>query len=130
MHRSIRLYIFMDIETIRDGEDFVDAIERAVAECDTVLVVIGPNWLMVNPQTGEKRIFEEDDFVRLEIALALKADHLVIPVLVGDAEMPRPEDLPLDLQTLWRRNARRLTDDHWEYDVEALVNAVVVAEAQ
>jgi hypothetical protein len=79
---------------------------------------------MTNAESGEQRIFETGDFVRLEIATALKANCLVVPVLVGNAEMPGADDLPADLQPLWRRNARKLSDSHWEYDVENLVKSI------
>ena len=40
------------------------------------------------------------DFVRTEIRAALKRNVKVIPVLVEDAEVPSPEDLPDDLKRL------------------------------
>ena len=38
----------MDIDSISYGEDFVEAISRTLAECDIVLVLIGPNWLNIS----------------------------------------------------------------------------------
>jgi hypothetical protein len=116
--------IFIDIETIKDGEDFVTRIEHAVEGCEILLAVIGPDWLITNPDSGEKRIFDAGDFVRLEIATALRTNCLVVPVLVGNAKMPGADDLPADLQPLWRRNARVLADSHWDYDVEELVKSL------
>ena len=37
--------IFIDIDTMRPGVDFVDEIDRAIAGSRAVLVLIGPNWL-------------------------------------------------------------------------------------
>jgi hypothetical protein len=37
--------IFMDIDAIALGEDFVKAIETTVAKCDVLIAVIGNNWL-------------------------------------------------------------------------------------
>jgi hypothetical protein len=61
---------------------------------------------------------------RLEIATALRANFLVVPVLVGNAGMPSADDFPADLQPLWRRNARELSDPHWDYDAEELVKSI------
>ena len=43
--------IFMDIDTIEPGEDFVSVIENAVGSCDLLIAVIGQNWL--RGTTGE-----------------------------------------------------------------------------
>jgi hypothetical protein len=118
--------IFVDIETIHDGDDFVKSIENAISNCDVVLVVIGKQWANCTAENGEKRLFQESDFVRLEIAAAIRQERVVIPVLVGGAVMPGAAELPLDLEPLSRRHARELSDTRWEYDTEQL--ARVIAE--
>ena len=40
-----RKQIFMDIDAIALGEDFVEAIETTVGKCDVLIAVIGNNWL-------------------------------------------------------------------------------------
>ena len=65
-----------------------------------------------------------NDFVRIEIASALKQNKLVIPVLVGRAAMPSPAELPEDLQPLARRNAIELSHQRFAYDVERLMNTI------
>ena len=37
--------LFMDVDHIPAGADFVAHLNSQVAACDVVLVVIGPNWL-------------------------------------------------------------------------------------
>ena len=39
--------LFMDVDHIPAGTDFVAHLNSQVAGCDVVLVVIGPNWLGV-----------------------------------------------------------------------------------
>ncbi len=51
----------------------------------------------------------------------------MIPVLVGDARMPRKQDLPKSLRELAERQAHRLTDDHWVYDTDQLVKKLETA---
>jgi hypothetical protein len=118
--------IFMDIDTIEDGEDFIDSIAEAVSSCDVMLVVIGNQWGDAKTNQGEQRIFLDNDFVRLEIATALQQGCHVIPILVGGAQMPSADQLPDDLEPLWRLHARELSDTRWEYDIEQL--AGVIAE--
>ena len=100
--------VFMDIATIRPGQDFVEVLEQSVGACDAVVAVIGKNWLTSSESGGGRRLDEPDDFVRREIAIALRRQITVVPVLVGGARMPRTEELPSDLATLSRRQARRL----------------------
>jgi hypothetical protein len=117
--------IFRDIETIAPGEDFVEAIERALAECGVLLAIIGPRWLSVTGQDGKRRLDDPKDYTRVEVASALKRKEVrVIPVLVEGAVMPQAAELPDDLITLARRNAIDLTDKRWQYDV-GLIEAAV-----
>ncbi|MET1081475.1 MAG: TIR domain-containing protein [Burkholderiales bacterium] len=115
-------HVFHDIASIRAGEDFPQAIERALASCAAVLVVIGPNWLGARNQQGELRLGEVDDPVRVEIRIALsRADLLVVPVLVGGAALPSRNDLPDDLAALSTRNAAEVSDARWDFDVDRLI---------
>jgi hypothetical protein len=115
--------VFMDIDTLQPGVDFVEAIEQAVGSCEVLLVLIGREWLAADA-AGRKRLDDPNDFVRLEVATALKRDIRLIPVLVQSASMPRAEELPPDLAKLARRNAIELSDALWAYDVERLVKAI------
>jgi formylglycine-generating enzyme required for sulfatase activity len=112
--------IFMDIDTIEPGEDFVTVIEDAVGSCEILIAIIGRNWLSgTGGTTG--RLDNPNDFVRLEIAAALRRDIRVIPVLVQRASMPKQQDLPEDLVKLTRRNAVELSDLRWQNDVDQLI---------
>jgi len=79
--------IFMDIDTIEPGEDFVTIIEEAVSSCDILIAIIGRQWLKSASQ-NTSRLDNPHDFVRLEIATALNRDIRVFPVLVQRASMP------------------------------------------
>lgn len=116
--------IFIDVNSIEPGADFIQALENAVAACDIFIAMIGPQWLTAADENGERRIDQWNDFVRIEIASALKQNKLVIPVLVGRAKMPAPKDLPEDLQTLARRNAIELSHQRFVYDTGQLINTI------
>jgi hypothetical protein len=113
--------IFMDIDTIEPGEDFVTVIENAVGSCDILIAVIGRNWISAN---GSGRFDNPNNFVRLEISTALRRDIRVVPVLVQRASMPKPQDLPEDLVKLTRRNAVELSDLRWQSDVDQLIRVM------
>jgi len=116
--------IFMDVDSISPGADFVKTLEDAVAACDVFIAMIGPQWLTITDNGGTRRLDQWNDFVRIEIASALKQGKLVIPVLVGRARMPSPAELPEDLTTLARRNAIELSHQRFIYDVEKLVKTI------
>lgn len=119
--------IFMDITAIRPGEDFVQTLEDAVAACDVLIAVIGPQWLSIVDDNGTRRIADERDFVRIEIASALKHSKGIIPVLVGGAKMPPTSELSDDISQLTRRNALELSHQRFAYDVEQLARAIKTA---
>lgn len=117
--------VFMDIDNIPPGVDFVREIERAIQHCDVVLVLIGPHWATITNGGGQRRLADPNDFVRLEVATALARPNVrVIPVLVNGARVPSSSDLPPDLHALVRRNAIELTNERFRYDVDRLIKAL------
>lgn len=112
--------VFRDVDDIRPGEDFVQAIESHMRTVDVILVMIGPRWLVVSPD-GRRRLDDVRDFVRQEIAAALASGRPLIPLLVGGTTMPAETDLPVDIAPLARRQAMVLSDAGWRSDMERLV---------
>jgi len=79
----------MDVDAIGLGDDFVEVNETTVAKCDVLIAVIGKNWVTSKDDHGDRRLDNPEDFVRMEIGVALKRKIRVIPVLVDGALMPR-----------------------------------------
>jgi hypothetical protein len=113
--------VFRDLDAIGPGVDYAQAIDGFIESCDAVVVIIGNQWLDIRNDEGRRRLSEPHDVVRQEIVAALKADKLVIPVLVEDAHMPAASRLPRTLAPLARRNALPVSDARWDYDVGLLV---------
>jgi len=113
--------VFLDVDHIPAGADFVAYLDSQVAECNVVLVVIGPNWLNAKDESGERRLDNPEDFVTIEIVAALARDIRVIPVLVDGARMPKAKELPDSLKSLTRRQAIEVRHAHFGHDAEALV---------
>ena len=63
--------VFMDIDAIVAGRDFVDAVRRAVRGCDGLVAIIGREWLTISDASGSRRLDDPGDLVRQEIATAL-----------------------------------------------------------
>ena len=116
--------LFMDLDHIPAGIDFVEHLNSQVAECGVILVVIGVNWLSAKDESGDRRLDSPDDFVAIEIAAALTRDIRVIPVLVNGASMPKASELPASLKPLARRQAAEVRDLHFGRDGEALVKTI------
>jgi hypothetical protein len=116
--------VFMDVAAIEAGRDFRKVIDESVSTCGVLLAIVGKNWVDAKDETGNRRLDDPMDFVRLETASALRRDIPVIPVLVRGAKMPRPEDLPEDLRDLAYRNCVELTHARWGSDLQLLVEGL------
>ena len=115
--------VFRDIDTIEPGTDFVEAVEQGIQGCSTLIVVIGKHWLAAADELG-RRLDDPNDFVRLEIASALRKGMRVIPVLIKGASMPSGKALPEDIAPLARRHALELSDSRWDYDMGRLIDTL------
>ena len=120
--------IFIDIDNIPKGVDFVEHLDRQVAQCDVMLAVIGPAWLSVkDPNTDRRRLDDPADFVRIEVASALKRGIPVVPVVLDETKIPSAESLPDDLKALARRNGERLEHESFDADVGRLIRGLPTA---
>ena len=116
--------VFMDVTSLRPGVEYAHVIDDSIQQCDFLLVVIGRDWLTCTTSTGERRLTRPDDFLRLEIASALRERKRVIPVLVEDAKLPAPADLPEDIRGLVDHQSMPLAERSWHRDVDDLVRAM------
>jgi TIR domain len=124
--------VFLDIDTIDPGTDFVQVLQTSLQETAAVLVVIGPRWTSLRDAAGVRRLESPHDFVRLEVEAALGRSIPVVPVLVQGATMPRAEDLPASLAALVNRQAVSLDHAEFHDDAERLcdrLEAVIAGES-
>ncbi len=98
----------MDVDSIPFGVDFRSHIGDAVEQCDYLLALIGDSWINVKDDSGQRRIDSPNDFVRLELESALDRGIPVVPVLLGNAQMPKECELPESLRRLKYRNAAEI----------------------
>ncbi len=100
--------VFIDLDTIPYGIDFRDHIIKAVSQCDVLLAIIGDTWLAARDDAGKRRLDDPGDFVRIEIEAAIARNIPIVPILIRNAAIPSPNDLPDTLQPLAFRNAAEL----------------------
>lgn len=116
--------VFMDIDDIRPGQNFIDVLHRTLDGCDVMIVLIGQNWLGARDDEGSLRLDDEDDFVRLEVQSALQQGLEIIPVLVNRAQMPSAERLPAALAPLIEYQAMEISDSRFHQDVDRLIEVL------
>ncbi|MBL8485254.1 MAG: toll/interleukin-1 receptor domain-containing protein [Rhodocyclaceae bacterium] len=115
--------VFRDLYGIAPGEQFAQVIEQVLARADAALVLIGPRWLE-RDAAGARRIDQPDDFVRREVAQALRQKITVLPLLVDGAAMPAAAQLPADIAGLTDYNALDLSDARFDDDLRRLLGAL------
>jgi sugar lactone lactonase YvrE len=116
--------VFMDLEGIDYGLDFVEILNEQLNGCRVMLAVIDPQWSTATDRQGRRRIDREHDYVRIEIVTALARGIRTVPVLIDGAEMPDPSELPEPLQPLARRNALMLDFNRFDAEMSRLIGVI------
>jgi TIR domain len=103
--------VFKAGNAIRVGEVFPEVLRRQAAACPVMLACIGPGWLTAGPDGGRPSLESPDDWVRSEIAIALRSGNHVVPLLIGNHDevaVPAADRLPEDIRPMVDRQAWRL----------------------
>lgn len=114
--------VFMDVDRIPLGSNFVDELRQEVAGCGLLFVIIGNQCLSLRDSSGRRRIDNPSDFVRIEVVTALQARIPVVPILLDGIPMPAAKDLPADMEELVLRNGIEIDHTTFRPDVERLVD--------
>lgn len=115
-------FIFKDVDSIPYGVDYREHIRHWVNCCQVMLVIIGPDWLETKGQNGQRRLDTPEDWVRLEIEMALERDIPIVPLLINNASLPSTGDLPTSLQQLaYQNNAKARNDPDFHHDLTRLI---------
>jgi hypothetical protein len=109
-----RKNVYIDVDTLA-GAKYPTVIEKRLAECRVLLVLIGPDWL---------KLQKPNDWVQREIAYALKRDITVIPVLINGAQLPDKELLPDDIQGLLDHQAASVSVAGFRHEMAGLVRDI------
>ena len=91
--------VFFDLKSLRTGV-FPDIIRQNIEDCTDFI-------LIVSDSTFSQRIFQADDWVHRELALALRLNKNVVPVFVNGTI---PDDLPEDIARIKNRQGLQQID--------------------
>ena len=121
-----RTNIFMDVDNLFVGQRFDLELSKALDECDMLIVIIGPHWLQLLHARSE---IGERDYVREEIAEALRRRIAVVPVRVGRdggmAPLPKSEDLPEDIREVVLYQKHDIAHERFGRDMADLISGIV-----
>lgn len=120
------LGVFKDVDSIPLGVDFREYLMSSISKAQIVLAVIGKQWNgLIECDIDERPLSKDSDFVRIEIESALKKNIPVIPVLVGEANLPKSEDLPDSLSNIIYHNSISIrSDPDFHNDMNRLISAI------
>lgn len=119
--------VFLDVDNIPIGRDFRVVIDQAMSRSDCLVMVIGPGWISASERNegAAGNLRSEADFVRLEVQSALQSEIPIIPVLVGDVQMPAPNSLPEDISKVAYINGTAVRSGRdFQTDIEHLITAL------
>jgi len=105
--------IFRDTDKLKAGEDWLARLRKELNRSQTLLVIIGPKWLI---ELRERAQRSTADYVKFEIETALRRKIRIIPVLVNDVQMPDHSDLPEGVADLAFRQYVRIRDSGSEFE--------------
>jgi hypothetical protein len=115
--------VFRDIDNIPPGRDFREHIRSSIEGSDVLMVVVGPHWLG-SARHGQPRVRSETDYVRVEVEAALEKHIPVVPLLVGGADMPEPNQLPDSIREFAYRNAVQIDSGRdFDHHMNGLIRA-------
>lgn len=106
--------VFLDTESMRTGP-FDTQIYTRIDESSSVLLLLPPNAL--------DRCKNDGDWVRTEIAYALKKGKNIIPLMM-DGFAGFPDNLPEDITDVRRYNGKRLNPGNWDEVMNWLDEAI------
>jgi hypothetical protein len=122
--------VFLDCRSVPAGTDFAEELLGRVRSCRVLLVVIGPHWLTLTYDDGQRRIDDPQDWIRREIVEALTHGRRVIPVLTDGVTLPAEEELPDDIAGLSRRQYVPLRRRYTDVDLAFLVKRIAETDTE
>src|SRR4051794_40615005 len=84
--------VFLDVQSVPPAGHWPSLIQSEVENAAALIIVMGEDWHKVHdPNTGTRRIDEEDDWVRKEIRTAIARNTPIFILLLDDARLPNAE---------------------------------------
>lgn len=118
---------FLDLNNIVPGKDFETELKRALGETKFLLALIGPKWETVTDSFRKRRLYDENDYVRMELLAGMRNDVPIVPILLNRPSVPNATDLPDVLRPITKLQAFEIRRDRWMDDVSALLKRLDIA---
>lgn len=118
---------FFDLSSIVPGRDFEVELKRALSQTRFLLALIGPKWEMIEDSVHRPRLYDEDDYVRMELLAAIENCVPIVPVLLNRNSVPNATDLPDVLRPIATLEAFEIRRNRWVDDVSALLKKLDIA---
>jgi hypothetical protein len=117
--------LFLDVDSLHAGLKFDEELAKALAASDVFIAIMGARW----SDLLQARIASNDrDYVREEVAEALRRKIAVIPMRVGReghlGQLPRAEALPPEIRDLPLYQKHDVTHENFARDIESLSDAI------
>jgi formylglycine-generating enzyme required for sulfatase activity len=122
--------VFLDVRGIDGGENWLQTLERQVAACDAMVVLIGKEWTNLKDEHGNRRLDDPHDKVRFEISQALLRNLPIVPVSIDGAAIPKAAQLPDNLMQLALIQAMPLRGESFTQDAAAIIERLRVLLAK
>lgn len=118
-------HVFRSAASIPPGAEYSEVLLHEAADCELMIVLIGPGWLDAAGSDGRRLLDRDHDWVRREIATALRSGNRIVPVLLGDAtQLPGAGQLPADLARLAGTQFLRIDEARTEAGIRTLISTV------
>lgn len=120
--------VFLDSASISPGEVWSARLQEELDSSDLILTLIGPRWRFDADKAD--RLAREDDWVRLELAMALRKETgSLLPVLVDQVDPKAAHqlnfsDLPADIEALAEIQTLALRNTDLDADIETLARQI------
>lgn len=121
--------VFRDIEGLRGGDLWADTVRAAIEKAGALIVLIDRSWNAAGIGKRDRRLWIENDPLRMEIRHAITHGIPVIAVLIDDSPMPQSAELPPDMRALCERHALRLRHTEFETDVRRIASELEQVES-
>ena len=109
--------LFYDVEVLRSGK-FNEALLKQIQSCKDFIIVLSPHAL--------DRCEDENDWVRQEIAEAIKEKKNIVPVMMNGFQFP--ENLPEDINELRFHTGLTSSTEYFQESINRLCDKFLTAK--
>lgn len=118
--RRRRLRVLLDVDSLPSGH-FDQTLLRHIAGTPNFVVVLSPGCL--------ERCRDERDWLRAEVAQAIRTGRNIVPVVMPGFEFPDAEELPEDMRALHTHQRVKYDHDYFDAMIEKLAGYLVGSRA-